>query len=126
VESILDSFPQIYMSAVYGVKIPNTDGRAGMAAIMPLNIRLEDFDFKSLGEMLRQELPEFAIPRFIRIKAELDQTPSMKLKKGQLEHEGYELEKISDPVYILLPGATEYIPLTEGIRKHIDAGSYKL
>jgi citronellyl-CoA synthetase len=126
VESVLDSFPQIYMTTVYGVKIPHTDGRAGMAAIVPLHTRPENFDFKSLVEMLRRELAEFAIPRFIRLKEELDQTPSMKIKKGQLEQEGYDIEKISDPVYALLPGATEYLPLTEVLRKKINAGAYKL
>jgi len=126
VESVLDSFPQIYMTTVYGVKIPNTDGRAGMAAIVPLHTRPENFDFKALVEMLRRELAEFAIPRFICLKEELDQTPSMKIKKGQLEQEGYDIEKISDPVYVLLPGAVEYLPLTEILWKKIDAGAYKL
>jgi citronellyl-CoA synthetase len=81
VESVLDSFPQVYMSAVYGVKIPGTDGRAGMAAIVLLDARPEGFDFKALTEMLRKELADFAVPRFIRIKDELEQTPSMKTKK---------------------------------------------
>jgi hypothetical protein len=71
-------------------------------------------------------LAEFAIPRFICLKEELDQTPSMKIKKGQLEQEGYDIEKISDPVYVLLPGAVEYLPLTEILWKKIDAGAYKL
>ena len=126
VESVLDSFPQIYMSAVYGVKILNTDGRAGMAAIVPLHTTPENFDFKGLAEMLRRDLPEFAIPRFVRLKEELDQTPSMKLKKGQLEQESYDLEIISDPVYVLLPGAEEYLPLTANVRKKVDSGDYKL
>ena len=111
VESVLDSFPQIYMSAVYGVKVPGAEGRAGMAAIVLLDTRPEDFDFKALVKMLRREMADFAIPMFIRIKDELEQTPSMKFKKEQLKQEGYDTEKISDPVYILLPGGVEYVPL---------------
>ncbi|MGD0857618.1 MAG: long-chain-acyl-CoA synthetase [Dehalococcoidia bacterium] len=126
VESVLDSFPQIYMSAVYGINIPGTEGRAGMATIMLLNTKPEEFDFRGLAEILKKELADFAVPRFIRIKDELEQTPSMKFKKGQLKQESYDIEKISDPVYVLLPGAAEYIPLTAAIRKQIDEGTYKL
>jgi citronellyl-CoA synthetase len=126
VESVLDSFPQVYMSAVYGVKIPGTDGRAGMAAIVLLNARPQDFDFKALVAMLRWDLPEFAIPRFMRFKDELEQTPSMKFKKEQLKKEGYDMEKADSPVYVLLPGAAEYVPLTKAVKKKIDEGSYKM
>ncbi len=126
VESVLDSFPQIYMSAVYGVAIPNTDGRAGMAAIVPLVDRPQDFNFKGLAEMVRWDLPEFAIPRFIRFKDELEQTPSMKTKKEGLKREGYDIEKIDGPVYVLLPGAAEYVRLTKAVRKKIDDGAYKM
>jgi citronellyl-CoA synthetase len=126
VESVLDSFPQVYMSAVYGVRIPDTDGRAGMAALVLLDTRAEDFGFEALTEMLRRELAEFALPRFIRIKDELEQTPSMKFKKEQLKKDGYDIGTISDPVYVLLPGAKEYVPLTAVIRKQIDGGAYKL
>jgi len=126
VESVLDSFPQVYMSAVYGVKIPGTDGRAGMAAIVLLDIRPEDFDFKALVKMLRQEMADFAIPRFIRFKDELEQTPSMKTKKEGLKQEDYDIEKIDAPVYVLLPGAAEYVKLTKAMRKKIDEGAYKM
>jgi len=126
VESVIDSYPQVYMSAVYGIAIPNTDGRAGMAAIVLLDTRPERFDFKALVEMLRRDLADFAIPRFIRIKDELEQTPSMKFKKEQLKKEGYDIEKISDPVYILLPGAGTYVPLTAAVRQQVDDGVHKL
>jgi citronellyl-CoA synthetase len=126
VESVLDSFPQVYMSAVYGVKIPDTDGRAGMAAIVPLVERPQDFNFKGLVEMLKRELPEFAIPRFIRFREELEQTPSMKFKKDQLKKEGYDIEKAEGPVYVLLPGKAEYVKLTGTVMRKIEEGKYKL
>ncbi|TSA55607.1 MAG: hypothetical protein D4R38_00225 [Dehalococcoidia bacterium] len=76
--------------------------------------------------MLKRELADFAVPRFIRIKEELEQTPSMKFKKEQLKQEGYDIDKIGGPVYVLLPGAEEYVLLTDAIRKQIDEGVYKL
>lgn len=126
VEAVLDSFEQIYISAVYGVKIPNTDGSAGMAAVVPLDTGLEDFDFKSLTQMLKRELADFAVPKFIRIKEELDQTPTMKLKRNQLKKEGYDIGIISDPVYVLLPDESGYVPLTADVKDKIDKGLYRL
>lgn len=125
VESVLDSFEQIYISAVYGVKIPNTDGSAGMAAIVLSDTKLENFDFKALADMLKKGLSDFAIPKFLRIKDELDQTPTMKVKKDKLKMEGYDIEKITEPVFVLLPDESGYIPLTAGIKDKIDKGLYK-
>jgi len=125
VEAVLDTYPQIYISSVYGIKIPNTDGSAGMAAIVPLDTRLEDFDFTSLADHLKRELADFAVPKFIRIKKELDQTPTMKFKKDQLKNDGYDVEKISDPVYVLLPGEPGYVPLTAEVKNKIDRGEYR-
>ena len=46
VESILNSYSSIDMSAVYGVSIPNTEGKAGMASIKlnpSLKFDVDDF-----------------------------------------------------------------------------------
>jgi citronellyl-CoA synthetase len=126
VESVLDSFKQIYISAVYGIEIPNRDGRAGMATIVPLQTKLEDFDFKALAAMLGKELADFAVPKFLRIRSELDQTPTMKVKKDQLKKDGYDIEKISDPVYVLLPDGSNYVPLTKELKRDIDQGKYRM
>jgi citronellyl-CoA synthetase len=125
VEAVLDCFDQIYISTAYGVAIPNTDGNAGMAAIVPLNKRIEDFDFKALAELLKRELADFAVPKFLRIKTELDHTPTMKLKKDTLRKEGYDIGVIKDPVYVLLPGESGYVPLTAEIKDKIDNGLYR-
>ncbi|MGD0276797.1 MAG: long-chain-acyl-CoA synthetase [Syntrophales bacterium] len=125
VEAVLDTYPQIYISSVYGVKIPDTEGSAGMAAIVPLDVGLDDFDFLSLAKHLKRQLPDFAVPKFLRIKKELDQTPTMKFKKDKLKIDGYDTGKISDPVYVLLPDESGYVPLTPDVKKKIDRGEYR-
>jgi hypothetical protein len=50
----------------------------------------------------------------------------MKTKKEGLKQEGYDIEKIDAPVYVLLPGAAEYVKLTKAMRKKIDEGAYKM
>ncbi|MFX1325187.1 MAG: long-chain-acyl-CoA synthetase [Promethearchaeota archaeon] len=114
VEHVLNSFDSISMSSVYGVKIPNTDGRAGMAAIVP-HSSVIDFDFRGLYNLLNENLASYAIPIFLRFKSELSTTHSFKFKKLNLKEEGFDFGKINDPIYIILPSESVYTPLTEEI-----------
>ena len=97
VESVLNTFPAIQLCNVYGVGIPHTDGKAGMATI-----QLEkyiSFEFDQLSKFVTENLPPYAIPVFIRIKEELEFTGTHKLRKVNLRKEGYNVEEIKEPVY---------------------------
>ncbi len=124
VEQVLNIYDQVSLSTVYGVQIPGTDGRAGMVAIVPSS-SVVDFDLKALAEKIRENLAPYAIPIFLRFKLNLSSTSTFKLKKEELKKEGFDLEKIDDPLYIMLPGESEYIPLTQKIYENILNGQYK-
>ena len=116
-------FDPVSMSSVYGVKIPNTDGRAGMAAIVP-KTNVEEFDFNELTNILKENLAPYAIPIFLRLKAELLTTHSFKFKKVELKKEGFDISKINDPVYVMLPNESDYVPLTTEIYEKIKNQQY--
>ena len=118
VEEILNVFDQISMSSVYGVKIPHTDGRAGMAAIVP-ELNIDNLNFQELMEILNKNLAPYAIPIFLRLKSELVTTHSFKFKKLNLKKEGFDINIIEDPLYIKLPENSGYIPLTRQIYDNI-------
>jgi len=118
VEKIINRFDQVLFSTVYGVKIPGTDGRAGMAAIVP-NTSVEDFNLKELADLLKQNLPSYGIPIFLRFKPELTTTATFKLKKVKLKEEGFDFEKIDDPMYVVLPDEPEFTPLIKEIYENI-------
>ena len=124
VEKIINTFDQVLFSTVYGVQIPGTDGRAGMAAILP-RVSLEEFDLKGLAEHLMKNLPPYGIPLFLRLKSKLATTATFKLKKVQLKKECFDIETIEDPMYVLLPGGSEYIPLKRDICDNIENQKYK-
>ncbi len=124
VEEVLSVHDDIEMSAVYGIQIPHTDGRAGMAAIVS-NISIEDFDLKRLAEIFRDNLAPYAIPIFLRFKSELTVTPTFKLKKGKLKEEGFDFYNVDDSLYVILPGESEYVPLTKEIYENILDQKYK-
>ena len=118
VEEVLNVFDQVLLSSVYGVQIPNTDGRAGMAAIVP-ETSVENFDLKKLADILSQNLPDYATPIFLRFKSKMSTTATFKLKKVELKKEGFDFENIDDPLYVVLPGESEYVHLTNEIYENL-------
>lgn len=124
VENVINGFPAITLAAVYGVKIPATEGRASMAAILASK-RFSGVDFRALHYHLREALPSYAIPFFLRFTECLDFTSTEKVKKRHLRDEGFDLHKVKDPIYVLLPGKAEYEPLSEEIFANIQNCKYK-
>ena len=124
VENIISEYDEIAESVVYGVEIPHTNGRAGMASITPKSSEAE-LDFKGLYEMLAKELPPYAVPLFLRIKTTFDTTGTFKYKKSDLKNEGFEATKVKEPLYILLPKEKQYQPLTDEIYQKVINNEYR-
>jgi citronellyl-CoA synthetase len=124
VEKVANSFDRVSLSAVYGVAMPGGDGRAGMTAIIP-ECDGQAFDFAGLAEHFQRSLPSYAVPKFIRMSTELACTPTHKIKKVELKKGGFDPDVVNDAVYVLLPGAPAYTPLTTDIFKEIQAGKFK-
>ncbi len=104
---ILNQHDDVVISNVYGVEIPATNGRAGMAA---LSLKNQDtFNVDSFSKLVIEKAPSYARPLFLRIHQEMDTTGTHKLKKGELKEEAYHLDKVgSDKIYVLKPGAEKY------------------
>ena len=124
VEAVLDGVADVSETVVYGVEVPNTNGRAGMACIR-LACASEDFDFQALLTHLRQELPAYAIPLFLRLSAAMETTGTFKHKKAPLKEQAYDLDRCCDPLYVWLPGADRYVLLTRELQVAITAGNYR-
>jgi fatty-acyl-CoA synthase len=82
-------------AVVYGVTIPGTEGRAGMAAVTTSR----DFDLITFRQHLAVRLPEYARPLFLRIREEIETTPTFKPKKQELVREGYDPAVTADAIY---------------------------
>ncbi len=112
-------------SIVYGVEIPNTSGRAGMAKLI-LSDPGNSIDFAAFYEFLKKELPAFAIPLFLRIASGTETTSTMKYLKSNLKNEGYDCEKTKESLYFLMPDTKTYTLITPEIRDNISEGKYRL
>lgn len=124
VESMLMEFPGIEHAVVYGVEIPKTDGRAGMASIS-LKEGTE-LDFAKLTAHLREKLPVYAIPLFLRIREQQEVTGTFKYRKVELKEEAYHLAQVSEPVYVLVSKSIQYEPLNSALEADIDHGRISL
>ena len=122
VGEILNQFPQVRFSNVYGVLVPGADGRAGMAALT-LAEGVDSLDLVAFSEHVARELPSYARPVFLRIEREIDVTGTFKMVKGALRDEGYDLTRVTDPLFVLKPAATCYEPLDAAYADAIARGA---
>ena len=123
VESVINSFEQIDMCSVYGVLIPHTEGRAGMVSIHKRSS--EEFDFKGFLSFVQKYLPHYAVPKFIRFIKEFSFTATHKIQKVSLKNEGFNIKALKDPLFVLLPESSEFVPLSKDVYDGILEGKYR-
>lgn len=125
VEQILDAAEGVNESVVYGVEIPGTNGRAGMASLR-LDKEHDKFDWSGLSYYLKRELPPYAIPVFIRVNTgKMQTTGTFKHQKNHLKEQAYDLGKQDNPVYVWLPKEESYRQLTPELQQGIDNNEYR-
>ena len=71
VESVLSNVLQQQDTIVYGVQVPGVEGRAGMAAIVQPE---GGIDLNWFLSAIKNQLPSYAMPIFLRMVKELDIT----------------------------------------------------
>jgi len=124
VEEVITILDQVKECTVYGVSIPGTDGRAGMVSLIT-NTEIENFNLKGFIEKLKQNLPSYAVPLFIRFQEEFEVTATMKRIKSRLKQGGFDPREVKDPLYVLLPGESEYTLLTDDLHAEIADGKHR-
>ncbi|MBV9352285.1 MAG: long-chain-acyl-CoA synthetase [Mycobacterium sp.] len=120
VEAAVSADVAVEAVTVFGVQVPGTDGRAGMAAVV-----LEDgqqFDGASLARTVYERLPSYAVPLFVRVVDSLEHTPTFKRKKAGLREQGYGSD-IADPLYVLKGRDVGYVPYYDEYPDEVAAGS---
>jgi fatty-acyl-CoA synthase len=122
VVSTLCAFDAVTEATVYGVAVPGADGRAGMAAVVadgPL-------DVAALRAHLCASLPDYARPRFLRVRATLDVTGTFKHTKQDLVRDGYDPRATDDPLYVDDPERHTFVRLDEPLHDRIQRGDLRL
>jgi fatty-acyl-CoA synthase len=113
VAEILAGFPGLAIVNVYGVPVPEAEGRAGMAALV-----LQpgaDFDPVAFFAFTARRLPSYAVPLFVRLTPAADMTSTFKLRKLQLQEEGYDPTRVDHPLYVRDEARGTYAVLTPAL-----------
>jgi fatty-acyl-CoA synthase len=118
VAEVLARIPGITTANVYGVSVPGTDGRAGMAAITTGG----KVDFGKLHAELAMHLPAYAIPLFLRVQREAATTGTFKYRKVELVREGFDPALTQDKLWFFDPKKRSYARLTDAAHRRIHEG----
>ncbi|MGB9227735.1 long-chain-acyl-CoA synthetase FadD6 [Mycobacterium sp.] len=119
VEAAIASDSAIEECTVYGVEVPRTGGRAGMAAV-----KLRDgveFDAKALARAVYGQLPAYALPLFVRVAKSLEHTTTFKSRKVELRDQAYGAD-VKDPLYVLAGRVEGYVPYYDEYADEVSSG----
>ncbi len=122
VADVLSQSEAVKEANVYGVKVGDLDGRAGMAAL----ILAPGADLDALFAYVVNALPAYARPLFLRIQPEIETTGTFKYRKLDLAREGFDPAQTDEPLWFDHPVEKRYVRVTPELCAQINAGAFKL
>ena len=108
-------------ATVYGVKVGDLEGRAGMASL----VVAPPFSIAEFGAHVDRELPPYARPMFVRLQPQIETTGTFKYRKMDLVEDGFDPARIKQPLYFHDP-AKGYLKLTKAQHVKILDGAVRL
>ena len=121
VAGIIRACPGVVEAIVYGVSVPDAEGRVGMALVETD----EQFDLEVLARQL-EALPEYSRPLFLRLAREMLSTETFKPKRLAYVEEGFDPKLVRDPLYVFDRDQRCYAPLDEIRHEAIRNGTMRL
>jgi len=70
------------------------------------------FDPQAFWSLTEKRLPKYAAPLFVRVAAQSDMTSTYKLRKVDLQREGFDTSEVHDPLFVRDALSQNYVPLT--------------
>lgn len=113
VAELISTFEAVKEANVYGVAIVGHEGKAGMAAI----VVDKTFDLAAFRHHVHLHLSPYARPLFIRLRSEIETTSTFKQRKLDLVEEGFDPEKVGDPLF--------FDDETSGTYRRVDAALFR-
>jgi fatty-acyl-CoA synthase len=120
VAGVLAEAPGVKETNVYGVRVGDLDGRAGMAGL----VVDAGFDPAAFAAYAQPRLPPYAQPVFLRLLPGIVVTGTFKYRKLDLVADGFDPAKVKDPLYV--KGPRGYQKLTKAVFAKIMAGELRL
>jgi acyl-CoA synthetase (AMP-forming)/AMP-acid ligase II len=128
VEHVLTGVSDIVKDVVvYGVEVPKSDGKIGMAALqLQGNVTITNIDWTPIHVAMQKNLPSYARPAFFRIQQELKMTSTFKHQKNDLIKEGFDPKKVNnEPLFFYSVKDATFTKLDDKVYSDICDGSIK-
>jgi acyl-CoA synthetase (AMP-forming)/AMP-acid ligase II len=127
VENAIGGLSQLISEVVvYGVEVPNCDGKVGMASISLREDVSTTHWHTELHMTMKEHLPVYARPVFFRIQDKMQVTSTFKHQKADLVKDSYNPTNVkTDPLYFYSTKDGSFVSLDEDIYNSINNGSIK-
>jgi acyl-CoA synthetase (AMP-forming)/AMP-acid ligase II len=116
VAAIINKYPEVFDSNIYGVEVQSADGRAGMAL---MNVS-KNFDFEVFSDHIEKNMNTFQRPCFVRIAEVMKTTGTFKHQKEDLKKQGFDPSMIEDKLYFYQKG--KYVEIDQPLYERIQSG----
>ncbi len=116
VAAIINKYPEVLDSNVYGVEVQSADGRAGMAL---MNVS-SNFDFDVFSDHIEKNMNTFQRPCFVRLAEVMKTTGTFKHQKEDLKKQGFDPSMIEDKLYFYQKG--KYVEIDDSLYQRIQSG----
>ncbi|KAH8811094.1 putative bifunctional fatty acid transporter/acyl-CoA synthetase [Xylogone sp. PMI_703] len=111
-------------AVVYGVKLAGYDGQAGAASLTLESVTDESFMKELYAGLKKTGLPNYAMPRLVRITPEIEANATFKKAKGDIVKKSWKPDENKDKLYWL--NGTNYEKLDTLNWSEIESGRAKL
>lgn len=137
VSEVLGADPEVHEANIYGVALPNHDGRAGCAAIV-FNQQMASGNLgeralepsravlDGLATHILKSLPRFAAPLFLRVTPEMQSTGNNKQQKHVLRTEGVDPRLVSKRDRLYWLQGNSYLPFGQRDWDQLNGGQVRL
>ena len=129
VERTVQAWPAVKEANVYGVRVGNNDGKAGMAAVVLHDDRdsaVGAVDWRGLYGYLSSQMPPYQQPLFVRVQREVEMTSTFKLRKVDMVQEGFDPGRVGDPMFFRDDKLRSFVPLDQQLYTDIVDGKVRV
>jgi fatty-acyl-CoA synthase len=113
--------PGVKEAIVYGVRVGDLDGRAGMVSL----VVDEGFDIGAFAAQVDASMPAYQRPLFVRLQPEVEITGTFKYRKMDLVEEGFDPAKVRQPLFFK-DVELGYTPMTKPLFEAIMTGTARV
>ena len=92
-------------------------------AALQLDEGVHTIDGRALMNGLREALPRYAVPLFLRLRDTHEVTATFKHRKVELKREAFDPAQVDDALWVLTPAG--YTPLSSEHLRSIESGQFR-